>query len=178
VDWGHPNPCQGLPPLNPAQNNLHIGLTKGNSEGITKEKPMKIGLLEDNQAIVDWMTTALAMAGHVVYSYSEGASFLEGLLPGRGSQNHLPFELAIVDLHLPGEMSGREVIARIRQTLPARILPIIVVTGASQSELANVQANFPEVPILRKPFKMQALLRLLATSRGANGSQEASISIN
>ena len=139
---------------------------------------MKIGLLEDNPAIVDWMTTALAMAGHIVYTYPESTSFLECLLPSRGLHNHLPFDLAIVDLHLPGEMSGREVIARIRQTFPAKILPIIVVTGASQSELANIQANFPEVPILRKPFKMQALLRLLETSRGANGSQEASISFN
>lgn len=139
---------------------------------------MKIGLLEDNPAIVDWMTTALAMAGHIVYTYSESASFLEGLLPCRGLHHHLPFDLAIVDLHLPGEMSGQEVIARIRQTLPARLLPIIVVTGASQSELANLQANFPEIPILRKPFKMQALLRLLETCLGANGSQETSISIN
>lgn len=139
---------------------------------------MKIGLLEDNPAIVDWMTTALAMAGHIVYTYSEGASFLEGLLPSRGLHNHLPFDLAIIDLHLSGEMSGREVIACIRQFFPAKILPIIVVTGAGQSELANIQSNFPEVPILRKPFKMQVLLRLLETSRGANGSQEASISIN
>lgn len=139
---------------------------------------MKIGLLEDNPAIVDWMTTALAMAGHIVYTYPESTSFLECLLPSRDLHNHLPFDLAIVDLHLPGEMSGREVITLIRQTFPAKILPVIVVTGASQSELANIQANFPEVPILRKPFKMQALLRLLETSRGANGSQEASISFN
>jgi len=139
---------------------------------------MKIGLLEDNPAIVDWMTTVLAMAGHIVYTYPEGNSFLEGLLPSRDLHNHLPFDLVIVDLHLPGEMSGREVIARVRQTFPAKILPIIVVTGASQSELANIQAIFPEVPILRKPFKMQALLHLLETCRGANDSQGASISIN
>src|SRR5260370_30488156 len=135
---------------------------------------MKIGLLEDNPSIVDWMTTALAMAGHIVYTYPESTSFLECLLPSRGLHNHLPFDLAIVDLHLPGEMSGREVIARIRQTFPAKILPIIVVTGASQSELANIQANFPEVPILPKPFKIQTLLPFLKTTRLPTATHTAS----
>src|SRR5260370_9564255 len=98
---------------------------------------MKIGFLEDNPAIVDWMTTALAMAGHIVYTYPGSISFLECLLPSQCLHNHLPFALAIVDLHLPREMSCQEVISCIRQTFSAKIWPIIVVTGALQSNRAN-----------------------------------------
>ena len=43
---------------------------------------MKIGLLEDNPAILDFMTTALQMAGYRVETHTKSASLLEALLAG------------------------------------------------------------------------------------------------
>src|SRR6266566_1278535 len=112
---------------------------------------MKIGLLEDNPAIVDWMTTALAMAGHIVYTYPESTSFLECLLPSRGLHNHLPFDLAIVDLHLPGEMSGREVIARIPD-FSGQIIAYYCRNGSKSKRACKYTGNLPRSPYITQAF--------------------------
>src|SRR5258708_39463746 len=51
---------------------------------------MKIGLLEDNPAILDYMTTALQMAGYSVESHTASASLLDSLLTGEDLANPLP----------------------------------------------------------------------------------------
>jgi DNA-binding response OmpR family regulator len=40
---------------------------------------MKIAVLEDNPAILDFMKIALEMAGHNAYIYTNGSSFLASL---------------------------------------------------------------------------------------------------
>jgi CheY-like chemotaxis protein len=122
---------------------------------------MNIGLLEDNPAIVDFMSIALRMAGHQVYPHTDSPSLLAQLFHQTGIRSPLPYDLVIVDLLLPGTMSGIEAIHRVYQAIPARRLPIIIVSACSQEELAQVKARFPHVPILRKPFKMSSLLHLI-----------------
>lgn len=122
---------------------------------------MNIALLEDNPAILDYMSTALRMAGHTVYAHVESPSLLAALFHQSGVRCPLPYDLVIVDLLLPGDMSGVEAIQCIHQSIPPRNLPIIIVSACSPQELAQVKARFPYVPALRKPFKMSSLLRLI-----------------
>ena len=122
---------------------------------------MNIGLLEDNPAILDYMSTALSMAGHNVYTHTDSPSLLATLFHTAGVRSPLLYDLVIVDLLLPGNMSGVEAIHCIRQTIPPRSLPIIIVSACSQDELTQVKARFPDVPVLRKPFKISSLLQLI-----------------
>lgn len=130
---------------------------------------MNIGLLEDNPAILDYMSTALGIAGHNVYTYTDSPSFLATLFHPTGVRSPLPYDLVIVDLLLPGNMSGVEAIHRIRQTIPPQRLPIIIVSACSQDELTQVKARFPHVPILRKPFKINSLLQLIENVMAIQG---------
>jgi DNA-binding response OmpR family regulator len=130
---------------------------------------MNIGLLEDNPAILEYMSTALSMARHDVYAHADSPSLLATIFHQNGVRSPLPYDLVIVDLLLPGDMSGVEVIHRIYQTIAPRILPIIIVSACSQDELTQVKARFPDVPILRKPFKMSNLLHLIEDVRAIQG---------
>jgi CheY-like chemotaxis protein len=50
---------------------------------------------------------------------------------------------------------------RIRQEYPSQHLPFVVLTAASQQELNRVQTDFPQTPILRKPFNRQQLVEAI-----------------
>ncbi len=122
---------------------------------------MNIALLEDNPAILDYMSTALRMAGHNVYTHVGSFSLLAALFHLEKVRSPLPYDLVIVDLLLPGDMSGVEAIHRIHQSISPRTLPIVIVSACSQDELAQVKASFPHIPTLRKPFKMSNLLHII-----------------
>ncbi len=124
---------------------------------------MKIGLLEDNPAILDYMTTALQMAGHSVETHTQTSSLLAALVAGEGQNatNSLPYDLVIIDLLLPGDIYGVSAIQHIQQVTSPEILPIIIVSACSQDELEQVKEKLPHIPIIRKPFKMGMLLRLI-----------------
>lgn len=124
---------------------------------------MRIGLLEDNTAIHEYITTVLKLAGHIVSTHTVGLSLLDELLAEQSTQSSLPYDLVIVDLLLPGTLSGLAVISSIRQTIPPKTLPIIVVSAASQHQLAQIHLRFPDVQVLQKPFSMKSLLQLIET---------------
>ncbi len=122
---------------------------------------MNIGLLEDNPAICDYITTALEMIGYHISVHTQGSSFLESLFPESGSASSLPYDLVLVDLLLPGCLSGLEVITRIRRVISAERLPIIIITAASEGYLEQVNKSYPGIPILPKPFQLKTLVRLI-----------------
>ena len=133
---------------------------------------MNIGILEDNPAILDFLTTALEMRGHTVYTYTTGASLLAALFDGEGVTSARLYDLVIIDLFLPGSLSGLEVSTAIRQSLDPEF-PLIIISGASQDMLERVQTRLPDVPVLRKPFKMTTLLQVIEdiTGHGAKAAQ-------
>lgn len=132
---------------------------------------MNIALLEDNPSILDYMTIALQMAGHNVEKHIESATLLDTLFSENGVQYPLPYDLVIVDILLPGNISGLEAIRQIHPVIPPETLPIIIVSACSQEELDQIHRELPHVPILRKPFKMSHLLQLIEDMKQANGEE-------
>jgi CheY-like chemotaxis protein len=124
---------------------------------------VNIALLEDNPPILDYLSTALEMLGHNVQKFTSSAPLLETLFIGESVRVPLPYDLALIDLLLPGpgSASGLRTVQIIRQAISPQQLHIIVVTACSQKELEQAQAELPQVPILRKPFKMRQLLELI-----------------
>ena len=125
---------------------------------------MKIGLLEDNINIHEYLTTVLEMAGHTVSAHMDGMSLLDTLFSEKSKHTPLPYDLLIIDLSLPGTLSGLSVISYIRQTITPENLPIIVLSAASPSQLEEIQTRFPNVQVLQKPCEIKTLLRLIETS--------------
>jgi CheY-like chemotaxis protein len=62
-------------------------------------------------------------------------------------------------------MSGQEVIEALQQDVSTQQIPIIVISAMSWSTLQDIQARYPQVRVLQKPFRLQALLHLIDTSQ-------------
>lgn len=122
---------------------------------------MNIALIEDNPPILDYLSTALEMLGHTVHKFTDSTLLLESLFIGESLRVPLPYDLALIDLLLPGPVSGLEIALKIRQAIPPHQLHVIIVSACSQKELEEAQAALPQVPILRKPFKMHELTQFI-----------------
>ena len=122
---------------------------------------MKIAILEDQPAILELFTTVLELAGHRADPYHTGTALVETLFTPQSRSDPLPYDLVIVDLYLPGTLSGLEVINSIYQRIPPETLPIILTSATSQNELSELQAHLPTVAVLRKPFHLKDLLALI-----------------
>ncbi len=123
---------------------------------------MNIGLLEDNPAILELMQTVLELNGHTIFTYTSGQSLLNALFMNYNAVPPLPtshsYDLLIVDLNLPDELSGIEVISSVYRLLAPNVPPIIVVSAASIDQLDQLRTLFPTLPIVRKPFAIKTLL--------------------
>ena len=125
---------------------------------------MNIGVLDDNPDITGLLKVALEIKGHTVTTCTSGSELLELLEPAfssRYSSFHVPFDLLIVDLFLPGDLSGVDIITRVEQRLFPSSVPAILITGSGDAQIRLAQAALPAIPVLRKPFKLSILFQLI-----------------
>lgn len=121
---------------------------------------MRLLLIEDDQRLVDTLSSQLRAAGFAVDVSTDG---VEGLYLGE----EFPIDLAIIDLGLP-EMSGLAVIRNLRER--GRDFPILILTARSewQDKVAGLEAGADDY--LTKPFQFEELLaRINALLRRAAG---------
>jgi CheY-like chemotaxis protein len=133
------------------------------------EDAMHIAVLEDNPTILDLLKATLAIVGHTTMSYTEGSSFLDALFESHtpSEHGHTPFDMLIIDLYLPGDLSGLQVIERVQERIaPEKLPPIILISGAGQEKLAQIQRDLPMIVVLRKPFKMKDFYQVVEQAQG------------
>ena len=118
---------------------------------------MRIALLEDNASILEIFSVVLTKTGYLVSPYTDGRTLLNAF------SGRLPCDLLVVDLHLPGELSGLDVIECVQGLSAPHLFPTIVVSAASDRELARVQVRYPTFPVLKKPFKLTTLLQAITS---------------
>jgi DNA-binding response OmpR family regulator len=83
------------------------------------------------------------------------------------------FDLVILDLLLPGKLSGADVFLALRKTFSADQLPIIVITAVDEATLEQFRRILPDdVFVLRKPFPPKVLLEAVAQVRNDRGLDE------
>ncbi|HLZ64518.1 MAG TPA: response regulator [Ktedonosporobacter sp.] len=116
---------------------------------------MRIGILEDNQALGNMLKLSLGLAGHTVHTSHTVNGFLTFVT------SPTPPNLIIVDYHLIGDFSGTDVIRHIRTIQPN--LPAILISAAPLTKLEAAAAGISKVKILQKPFKMLALQETITT---------------
>ncbi len=124
-------------------------------------KCMRIAILEDNQAILDMVTIALEMQGHTISTHMDSSSLLRTLFAESNYGRVLPYDLLIVDMMLPGEMSGLQTVEYIHNSISPNKLPAIIITGVSQAEVERIKVSLPTVPVIRKPFKISMLRQVI-----------------
>lgn len=125
---------------------------------------MNIGILDDNAAILSLLETTLVKDGHLVFQHRTGESLLNAIFaPPTSPERHALYDLLILDLLLPGELSGADVFLTIRKAFDAEDLPIIIITAVDDHTLEQFRRILPDdVPIVRKPFHPRQLRRMVA----------------
>ncbi len=121
---------------------------------------MRVLLIEDDQRLLDTLSSHLREAGYAVDESTDG---IEGLYLGE----EFPVDLAVIDLGLP-TLSGLEVIRELRSR--GRDFPILVLTARSewQDKVAGLEAGADDY--LTKPFHVEELMaRINALMRRAGG---------
>lgn len=105
---------------------------------------MIIGILDGTPGILFLIAATLQLAGYSVSSHQTGDSLLDTLFSSHSASGTVPYDLVIVDLLLPGPLSGMEVILRIRARLSARQLPSVLLTAGGTSMIENVASMLPQ----------------------------------
>jgi len=100
----------------------------------------------------DVLQTVLTSYGHEVFTADTGAHALE-LVEAK------PPAVVLLDLALPGAMTGIEVLAKLRAATPT--LPVIVLTGYMPTDLESRARELGAVDVLRKGLKMDILMQAI-----------------
>ena len=114
---------------------------------------MCILLVEDEDFILEIMAESLTEAGFDVAKAHDGAEALRlaHADPGR-------FSALVSDVHMPGDVTGIEVAARLREQRPD--LPVVIATGRPDVK-APAQMREAGFVFLRKPYLPSELVAIL-----------------
>lgn len=108
-------------------------------------------IIDDEEVILEYLKMLLGKLGYDIITARDGAAGCNAL------QNH-DINLIISDLIMPGEISGMNLVRKLRSMRPD--CPIIVLTGYPNDEnLKDTQEL--EVEFLTKPFEIPFLENLL-----------------
>jgi CheY-like chemotaxis protein len=110
-------------------------------------------LVEDDEAVRDATRTFLAEYGYRVLEAHDGAAALE--LLGRPD---VSVDAVVTDVVMP-RMGGRELVERLRATRPE--IPVLYVSGYTDSARVRDHLSKPGVLLLPKPFTAAALAQKL-----------------
>ncbi|MEC5387890.1 PAS domain-containing protein [Uliginosibacterium sp. H3] len=104
-------------------------------------------LVEDDDEVAALTAEMLAQLGHHATRVSDAAAALGALASNRA------IDVVFTDVMMPGGMSGAELACEIRKRRPE--LAVILTTGYDGDAVAAASAQ--DLPLLRKPFRLDAL---------------------
>jgi CheY-like chemotaxis protein len=123
---------------------------------------MRIGILEDDPGICTMLQEMLETAGYEVFTYNRGLDILASIIAEESTSLLPQFDVLLIDLFIPGEIAGIQVIHQVKALYPS--LHIVVISAASPQDLQTVQTRYPGVKVLSKPFKLRDLLTAIQQS--------------
>ena len=109
----------------------------------TAKEKVDILVIDDDETICSLFKDTLEDAGHKVTASCVSYQALELVKNG-------DYVLVFLDLLLPG-MNGAELFGKIRAIKPD--LPVIVITGYTESELMMKALNYGPLGVMKKPFR-------------------------
>lgn len=131
-----------------------------------------IYIVEDDKSIQEIEIVALKSGGHEVFAFSNAKDFYSKL------QVILP-DLVVLDVMLPDDESGNDIVRKLRSEAATRNIPVIMVT-AKTSEMDLVRGIEDGADdYLKKPFSVMELIsRVKALLRRTTSEQEDVIIFN
>jgi DNA-binding response OmpR family regulator len=120
----------------------------------------RILVVEDYYALADIETLLCQMEGYEVKTAKTGEEGLELI------ETYSP-DLVILDLMLPGELSGSQVLQRIRSNGQDEPKVLVVSALVNQTTTPELE-KYPNVQALKKPFKVKELANRVRSMVGPN----------
>jgi len=123
----------------------------------------EILLVDDDALARGYIRTLLNAAGHKVVEASDGREAVRVFNEGR-------FDLVVMDIYMP-RMSGYE--ALIEMDPASRSVPVIALSGGGVGvdvDPLELARHAGACSTIRKPFRVEDFLSLLATHLGSGGS--------
>ena len=119
--------------------------------------PRRVLVVEDDELSANTLMAQLSTLGCTVETTRNASEFL-----GRLLQPGAEFDLAIVDVHLPG-LVGTDAITWIRQSENSdlREIPVLVVTGFPLALPPDFCDDHAPCQVLPKPFRLAELRMLI-----------------
>jgi CheY-like chemotaxis protein len=117
------------------------------------DKPMRVLVVDDDEAIVAMLSRYLKKQGFEVETAGDALKALEQV-------EKTPFDLIITDLMMP-HMDGRELVRRLRIEPKTRELPIIMMTAYPSDHSADASLREGASFFLPKPLDLDALATLI-----------------
>lgn len=139
----------------------HKAAAEENAPDRRTETDVTVLVIEDDSEMRALLRDVLEAAGYRVIGRTDGAAL--SLLVER---EH--FDVAIVDKELPGP-NGLDLLSFLRQRLPG--VPVILVTAFGGSAVRHEAARRGAYSYMEKPFRVTALLDMLATVSTRSGER-------
>lgn len=118
------------------------------------QQRVRIFLGEDDNEMRDLLAGFLRQHGHEVIEAVNGLELLREIQAHEVREACSPLNLVVTDVSMP-EVSGLDVLALLRLLRPG--LPVIIVTGFSDTELRARARRLGAVAVMDKPFSFGAL---------------------
>lgn len=123
-------------------------------------KPLKILLVDDDEAVRAAFAEELGGMGHQILEASNGCAAI--YLIERPAEIHI--DLVLTDLNLRGLVSGEEVITAVHRHRPEA--KVILVSGEEETRLREVVARTGAHGYIRKPPPEDAFQRMIGDHFG------------
>ena len=118
-----------------------------------KVREARILIMDDDESILDVMSTILSDMGHEVEMARNGEEAIESV--SRSLREGRRFDLIIMDLTIKGGMGGKDAIMHIRRIDPP--VPAIVSSGYSNDPVMSDPQRYGFNDVLQKPYTIQEI---------------------
>jgi DNA-binding NtrC family response regulator len=122
---------------------------------MSAERQVRILVVDDEPAIRQVLSRALAEAGYEVVTMNDGAAGLNA-----ASSAEAPYDLVVTNNCMP-HLSGAQLVSALRERFPD--LPIVHLDDLSERDPGPLP---PDLPNLQKPFSIERLLEEVARLLG------------
>jgi two-component system cell cycle sensor histidine kinase/response regulator CckA len=129
------------------------GLALARRKRTTPAPPLRALVVDDEESVRGFVNRVLIKGGYETVVASDGAE------AESAAKSHGPFDVLVTDLVMP-EMSGDELVRRLRQTEPR--LKVLYLTGFSDHLFKEKATLWADEAFLDKPCSVNGLLEAVS----------------
>jgi PAS domain S-box-containing protein len=131
----------------------------GNESDFTPPPNQRVLIMDDEAHITSLLEKMLTELGYRVVTTARGEEAIEAAR--EGVEKGTPFDLAIMDLTVPGGMGGAETMKRIHEIMPG--ITGIVSSGYSNDPILANYRDYGFSAVLEKPYRYEDLKKVLGS---------------